>query len=89
MCLCLIIFVALLVGCGPVTKRPPKIPADLFQPEPGWQGPPPATEGDLIDAALAERNGRVRANGKLETIKEIVVGPDRRPIRCNFFNCGV
>lgn len=87
--LCLIIFVALLAGCGAPSKRVISVPADLFQPEPGWQGPPPVTEGQLIDAAVAERTGRVRANEKLGTIKEIVVGPPQRPIRCNFFNCGI
>lgn len=87
--LCLIIFAALLVGCGPTTKRAITVPVELMEPEPGWQGPTPVTEGQLIDAAVAERNGRVRANEKLGTIREIVVGPPKRPIRCNFFNCGV
>ncbi len=87
--LCLIIFALLLAGCGQPTKRVIKIPTDLMEPEPGWTGPVPQTEGQLVDAALAEKTGRLRANEKLGTIREIVVGPPDKPIRCNFFNCGI
>jgi hypothetical protein len=86
--LCLIIFAGLLAGCGQPPK-PVQIPDELMQPEPGWRGPVPTTEGQLIDAAFAEKTGRVRANEKLGTIREIVVGPPTKPIRCNFFNCGI
>lgn len=87
--LCLIIFVALLAGCGNKQQRVIKVPDELFREEPGWVGPIPETEGQLIDAALAEKTGRLRANEKLGTIREIVVGPAKKPIRCNFFNCGI
>ena len=63
--LCLIIFGAVLAGCG---HKPAAIPPELVAPCPGWQGPAPATEGDLIRAALAEKGGRECANSKLSTI---------------------
>lgn len=85
----LTICAALLAGCGNDREPVKRVPVELFEPEPGWRGPVPATEGELIDAALAEKTGRLRANEKLGTIREIVVGPPEKPIRCNFFNCGI
>lgn len=87
--LCLIICALLLAACGPDPEKVIRVPEELFRPEPGWIGPVPATEGQLIDAALAEKTGRQRANEKLGTIREIVVGPPTKPVRCNFFNCGI
>lgn len=63
--LCLIICAMALAGCGP---EPATIPAELVEPCPGWQGARPATEGQLIRAALAEKGGRQCANGKLAAI---------------------
>jgi len=62
--LCLIICAVVLAGCG----RKAEIPADLMTPCAGWQGAPPATEGDLMRAALAEKGGRECANSKLGAI---------------------
>lgn len=67
--LCLIICGAVLAGCGPKA-----VPVELVTPCPGWQGATPATEGELIRAALAERAGRECANGKLEAVGRIVGG---------------
>ncbi len=63
--LCLIICGAVLAGCGP---KPGPVPPELVTPCPGWQGQAPATEGDLIRAALAEKGGRECANSKLAAI---------------------
>lgn len=71
-----IICAALLAACGP--ERPPVLvtlqPVDpgLLQPCPGWQGPTPRTEGELIDAAAAERRGRLRCNAQLASIETIL-----------------
>lgn len=62
--LCLIICAMALAGCG----RDAAVPAELLAPCPGWTGRAPETEGDLIRAALAEKGGRLCANGKLEAI---------------------
>lgn len=61
---CLIIFAALLAGCGP----DPTIPPELVEPCPGWLGRVPQNEGELIRAALAEKGGRECANSKLASI---------------------
>lgn len=71
--LCLTICLALLAGCGR-EAAPVHIPADLLQPVAGWQGPAPRTEGQLIDAAVAEKRGRERANAQIEAIGQIVGG---------------
>lgn len=63
--LCLTICAMALAGCGP---DPSIIPAELLTPCPGWQGERPATEGQLIRAALAEKGGRECANSKLGSI---------------------
>ena len=66
----------LLTGCSdpnsPIIIPPPKVPADLLQPEPGYTGPVPQTEGQLSDALIAERRSRQAANAKLTTIGEIL-----------------
>lgn len=62
---CLIICAMALAGCGPDAAT---IPAELLDPCPGWQGRRPATEGELIRAALAEKGGRRCANSKLAAI---------------------
>jgi len=74
---CLITCAALLAGCGPeVVTRPvavaPAIPAAVLAPCPGWTGPTPRTEGDLIDAALAERRGRECANARLRAVNDML-----------------
>lgn len=72
---CLIICAVLLSACGPdpimIHSRPP-VPADLLAPAPGWTGLPPSTEGQLIDAAAAEKRGRQMCNGQLLTITDIL-----------------
>lgn len=69
----LITSVMLLASCGrEITPAP--IPADLLVPCPGWQGRTPTTEGQLVDAALAEKRGREACNLKLGAIAEIA-GP--------------
>lgn len=74
-----IICALLLAACGreaqPVTAAPPQIPADLLKPAPGWTGPTPATDGGIIDAAWAEKRGRLQCNGQLLTISEIAYPP--------------
>jgi hypothetical protein len=69
--LCLTICLALLAGCGREAATV-HFPADLLQPAPGWLGPAPRTEGQMIDAAVAEKRGRERANAQLEAIGQIV-----------------
>lgn len=69
---CLIICAGLLAGCGPDPAPDLHIPPDLLQPVAGWTGPAPQTEGQLIDAAAAEKRGRQRANAQIRAIAEIV-----------------
>ena len=74
-----IICALLLASCGPETRPIPAqamIPADLLAPCPGWEGTPPATEGQLVDAAAAEKRGRERCNAQLAAIHQIVT-PER------------
>ena len=66
-----IICIALLAGCGRDAVAV-HIPADLLAPVAGWQGPTPRTEGQLIDAAAAEKRGRERANMQLDAISQIL-----------------
>lgn len=74
-----IICALLLAACGhevqPVTAAPPRIPADLLKPAPGWTGPRPASEGQWTDATWAEKRGRLQCNGQLLTISEIAYPP--------------
>lgn len=76
---CLIICALALSACG--ADKPPStvvvrshVPADLLRPCGGWNGPVPATEGQLILAAAAEKRGRLCANAKIEATAQIV-GP--------------
>lgn len=71
-------FVLLLSGClgskqaPKAVDRPSIVPADQLTPCQGYTGPTPATEGQFVDAAFAEKRGRVCANGKLKAIEEIL-----------------
>jgi hypothetical protein len=67
----LIICAVGLAGCGP---DPATVPPDLLTPCPGWQGNAPATEGELIRAAAAEKAGRTCANTKLQAVAAVVGG---------------
>lgn len=55
-----------------VHSPPATIPADLLQVEPGYEGRVPETERDWALAAVAEKEGRVRANAKINGIRGIV-----------------
>jgi hypothetical protein len=65
----LIICAAVLAGCG---HKAATVPPDLLTPCPGWVGKTPATEGQLIRAALAEKAGRLCANGKLSAVAGVL-----------------
>lgn len=65
----LIICAMVLAGCG---RDPATVPPDLLTPCPGWIGKTPATEGELIRAAAAEKAGRQCANGKLEAVAGVL-----------------
>ena len=56
-------------------EPPPIVPADLLQPVPGYIGPVPATERQMIRAWTAEMRGRQKANAQLATIGEILQPP--------------
>lgn len=76
---CLMGCVMLLASCGsPETVRRvavvPPVSADLRTGCPGWQGRPPVTVGQLLDAGAAEKAGRLCANAKIEAIDKIL-GP--------------
>ncbi|WP_243612918.1 hypothetical protein [Shimia aestuarii] len=79
----LITCAALVSACGDndpaVRVTAPPISADLLQPEPGWTGGAPRTERDFALAVAAERAGRIRANGKLETIGETLSSKPYKP----------
>lgn len=74
--LCLLCLPLLLTGClgreTDVVIAPPRVPADLLQPAPGYSGPHPKTEGQLSDALVAEAEGRALANSRLEAIAKIL-----------------
>lgn len=71
----------LLASCGPTTndttviKVRTYVPPDLLTTCAGWRGAAPETEGQLIEAAHAEKTGRLCANGKIVSIREIVTAP--------------
>ena len=69
----LIICVTLLVGCGR-DLPPPVVPADLLEPVPGWTGPSPKEQGQLIAAAIAEKRGLGQCNIDKAAIREILLG---------------
>lgn len=66
--LCLIMLCAGLAACGGGAKVPP----DMLRPCDGWLGPVPATEGQLLRAALAEKTGRECANGRLAGVAAVL-----------------
>lgn len=72
----LIICVLLLAGCS--SDEPfavaPTIPADLLTGCPGYTGPVPRTERDIVLVVVAEKRGRECANAKIETIAGMI-GP--------------
>lgn len=75
--LCLIIFAVSLAACGrevapDVVYAAPPIESSLLTACPGWAGQNPQTEGQLADAMLAEKRGRVCANGKLQAVSEVL-----------------
>ncbi len=79
--LCLLCCWPLLSACtsDPVwVAFSPSVPADLFQPCPGYLDLPPVNEGQISDALIAEARGRDCANGKLATVAEILnsTGPN-------------
>lgn len=73
---CLIICAALLAACGrdPVQTALVTAPVDpgLLQPCSGWTGPTPQTEGELADAMLAEKRGRLTCNAQIEAVAKIL-----------------
>lgn len=69
----LIIFVLLLAGCGGDLPTP-VVPADLLEPVPGWSGPTPETQGQLVSAVIADRRALGQCNLQVETIREILQG---------------
>lgn len=74
---CLSICALVLAACSrPVEyiEVRPEVPAALLTPCPGWTGPPPVTEGDLLRALGAEVGGRLCANDRLAAVAEIVGG---------------
>ena len=74
----LLTLVLLLSACTPhqsePVEPPPKVPADLLQPVPGYTGPQPTTEHQMKDALVAEKRGREAANAQLVTIDQILQG---------------
>ncbi len=70
---CLIISLVLLIGCGRDLPTP-VVPADLLEPVPGWNGPTPKTEGQLIGAAMTDKRSLGQCNMKLGSIREILQG---------------
>lgn len=75
--LCLILCALLLSACGlkqpeRVVAAPYSIPPDLLTPSPGWEGARPTREGQYVDAAAAEKEGREDANAKIKAIAKIV-----------------
>jgi hypothetical protein len=66
---CLIICAMLLASCGPDLPRA-TIPPELLEQCEGWQGPI-ITEGDFVDAAAAEKRGRLICNARIAAIGEI------------------
>lgn len=78
---CLIIWPLLLAACGHEPARavlsPPPISADLLVQRPGWTGPTPTQDGQFVDAAAAEKRGRLQCNGQLFTIAQTIEAIER------------
>jgi hypothetical protein len=73
--LSLICFVAL-AGCSGRDVPPaPYVPADLLAPVAGWQGGPPNSEGEWVDAAAAEQRGLQQCNGDKLTLRQLLEPP--------------
>lgn len=73
---CLIICALLLAGCGrdrdpQIIAAPTAIPADLLVAPKGYTGPTPRTEGQLADAAAADKGALMRCTGQLLAISDI------------------
>lgn len=64
----------LLTACGENKDVKPMVPPDLLTLCPGYVGKPVATQQGLLRIAVAERNGRICANQKIEAIGQIL-GP--------------
>lgn len=77
--LCLLCWLPLLSACTPPLPEPvvlpPRVPADLLQPCPGYTGPVPREEGQISDALLAEARGRACANNRLIAVADILNSP--------------
>ena len=70
-----IICVLMLAACGREAETvyvSPDVPAGLLEPCGGYRGPSPQTQGQLIEAAFLERSGRICANNKLASVKQIL-----------------
>lgn len=63
-----IILMMALVSCGP---RDARLKALDLQDCDGWTGQAPTTERALLEAAAAEKFGRLCANNKLRAVREI------------------
>lgn len=72
----LMIWLLPLAACGPSEVRdvvaPPPISADLLVQRPGWTGPTPTENGQFVDAAAAEKRGRLQCNGQIFTIAQTI-----------------
>lgn len=71
----LIISLVLLAACGsePTVRyvvRQVPVEAELLTACPGWLGPIPSSDRQLISAVAAEKRGREACNAKLATINE-------------------
>lgn len=64
----------LLSACGREIIVEVNVPPSLLAGCPGYTGSTPSEEGQFVDAAIAERRGRICANRKIEAISKIV-GP--------------
>ncbi len=73
----LLFSVMLLTACGlrlPPGELPtPLVPDDLLRGCEGYLGPKPKSEGQVMAAAAAEKNGRLCANAKLDTVRQILL----------------
>ncbi len=68
----------LLASCGPKPPSPSIAPQDLISPDlvrpcGGYVGASPTTIGQLVDAAAAEKHGRLCDERKMRTIGDTLV----------------